>query len=63
MLLQADDYVVHNIVVSYDITPAIKAQVNIKNLTDTKYYTRIRNNGWAMPGDDRAAILTVAYQF
>ncbi len=61
--VRSDDYWVHNAYVSYDFTPNLTAQVNVKNFTDELYYTRIRNNGWATPGDARAAVLTVGYRF
>ncbi|RYD61174.1 MAG: TonB-dependent receptor, partial [Sphingomonadales bacterium] len=60
---KSDAYWVHNAYVAYDFTPALTAQVNVKNVTDEEYYTRIRNNGWATPGDGRAAVLSVNYRF
>lgn len=63
-VLFSKDYVVHNLTVAYDITRALSAQVNVKNIGDKLYYTRIRaNNGWATPGDGRSAILTLGYKF
>ncbi|MGJ3628654.1 TonB-dependent receptor domain-containing protein [Sphingomonas sp. MMS24-JH45] len=35
----------------------ITAQVNVQNLTDKRYLTGVRNNGWAAPGDRRQAVL------
>jgi catecholate siderophore receptor len=32
-------------------------------LFDKTYYTRVRNNGWATPGDGRSAVLSVSYTF
>jgi catecholate siderophore receptor len=57
------DYWVHNAFLSYEITRALTAQVNVKNATDSLYYTRIRNNGWATPGDGRSAVLSLNYRF
>src|SRR3546814_17440660 len=51
-LFQSDDYWVHNAYLAYDFTDRISAQLNIKNFTDKLYFTRIRNNGWATPGDE-----------
>jgi catecholate siderophore receptor len=31
----------------------------VKNFTNALYYTRIRNNGWATPGDARSAVFTL----
>src|SRR3546814_4990520 len=53
-LFQSDDYWVHNAYLAYDFTDRISAQLNIKNFTDKLYFTRIRNNGWATPGDARS---------
>ncbi|MDG2535529.1 TonB-dependent receptor [Sphingomonas sp. HITSZ_GF] len=61
--IRSDDYLIHNALISYDFTPNFSAQINVKNFTDELYYTRIRNNGWATPGDARSAILTVNYKF
>lgn len=58
-VIRSDDYLIHNAYLSYDFTPNLSAQVNVKNIGDTLYFTRIRNNGWATPGDGRSAVLTV----
>ncbi|WP_425506420.1 TonB-dependent receptor [Sphingomonas xinjiangensis] len=60
---QADDYLVHNAYLAYDISKTLSAQLNVKNFTDELYFTRIRQNGWATPGDARAAVLTINYRF
>lgn len=63
-VLYSKSYLVHNLTVAYDITRALSAQLNVKNIGDKLYYTRIRaNNGWATPGDARSAILTLSYKF
>jgi catecholate siderophore receptor len=47
-----------------EVTKALSLQLNVKNIGDKLYYTRIRaNNGWATPGDARSAILTASYKF
>lgn len=56
-------YLVHSAVATFKVNEQIKAQLNVKNFTDKVYYTRIRNNGWATPGDGRAAILSLSYGF
>ncbi len=63
VVYRSDDYLVHNASVSYDITKDLSVLVNVKNITNELYYTRIRNNGWATPGDARSAVLTVGYRF
>jgi catecholate siderophore receptor len=62
-LYRSDDYLVHSAYVAYDVTDKLKAQLNVKNFTDELYFTRIRNNGWATPGDGRAAILSLTYAY
>lgn len=63
VLYRSDDYLVHNASISYDFSTNFSVLVNVKNFTNELYYTRIRNNGWATPGDARAAVLTVGYRF
>lgn len=63
IVYRSDDYLVHNASISYDINANFSVLVNVKNFTDELYYTRIRNNGWATPGDALAAVLTIGYRF
>ena len=49
--------------VGYQVNERIGLQLNINNLLDKEYYTRIRNNGWATPGDARSAVLTATIRF
>ncbi|MDV3459246.1 TonB-dependent receptor [Sphingomonas sp. HF-S4] len=60
---RSHDYLVHSAVATFQVNEQIKAQLNVKNFTDKVYYTRVRNNGWATPGDGRAAILSLTYGF
>ncbi len=65
-LFHAPDYWVHNAAVTWTATDAVSVQVNLKNLTDEEYYTRIRSNngfGWATPGDARSATVSLNYRF
>lgn len=48
---------------SYPVTEDLTVRLNVNNLFDKAYYIRIRNNGWATPGDRRSATLTVNYTF
>lgn len=63
VVYRSDDYLVHNASISYDFNTNFSVLVNVKNFTNELYFTRIRNNGWATPGDARAAVLTVGYRF
>jgi catecholate siderophore receptor len=60
---RSDSYLTHRAFLSYPITESLSAQVNVQNFTNKKYYTSIRNNGWANPGEGRSAVLTVGYKF
>jgi catecholate siderophore receptor len=62
-VFRSNDYLVHSAYVAYNVTDKLKAQLNVKNFTDELYFTRIRNNGWATPGDGRAAIFSLTYQY
>jgi catecholate siderophore receptor len=57
--VHSDDFLIHQGYLSYEFSPNLSAQLNVKNIGDKLYYTRIRNNGWATPGDARSAVLTV----
>lgn len=58
-VLYSNDYIVHNGLLSYEFSPNLSAQLNVKNIGNKLYYQRIRNNGWATPGDARSAVLTL----
>lgn len=62
-IFRSKDYFVHSAYVAYDVNDRLKAQLNVKNFTDELYFTRIRNNGWATPGDGRAAVLSLTYSY
>jgi catecholate siderophore receptor len=62
-IIQSDAYWVHNAYLAYNFTDKISAQLNVKNFADKLYYTRVRNNGWATPGDARSAVLTLSVGF
>jgi catecholate siderophore receptor len=62
-LTESAGYVVHRAMLSWQPTRSLGVQFNINNLFDEEYYTRIRNNGWATPGDARNAVLTLNYGF
>ncbi|MFD0726200.1 TonB-dependent receptor [Lysobacter brunescens] len=63
VLYKAPSYWMHRAMVGYRINDAFALQLNVNNLFDKEYYTRIRNNGWATPGDARSATLTATYRF
>lgn len=49
--------------VSWQVNRQFGLQFNVNNLADKEYYTRVRNNGWATPGDGRSYTLTANYSF
>lgn len=60
--VRSDDFLIHQGYLAYEISPNLSAQLNVKNIGDKLYYTRIRSNnsvGWATPGDARSAVLTL----
>jgi catecholate siderophore receptor len=61
--VKSDDYFVHRATVAWRATDALELRLNVNNVLDKEYYTRIRNNGWATPGDRRNATLTANYRF
>ncbi|MFC3581211.1 TonB-dependent receptor [Sphingomonas hylomeconis] len=56
-------YTTHRAFLSYPVTPGLTAQVNVQNFTNARYFTGIRNNGWAVPGEDRSAVFSLYYSF
>lgn len=62
-LFKSDDYLTHRAFLSYAFDNGLTAQLNVQNFTNEKYFNRIRNNGWATPGDGRSAVLSLGYSF
>lgn len=60
---RSDDYLIHRAYLAYSFAGGLTAQVNVQNFTNEKYYTAIRNNGWATPGEARSAVLSLFYSF
>ncbi|MFU8927998.1 TonB-dependent siderophore receptor [Acinetobacter puyangensis] len=61
-LINQDAYVLANLMLGYDLTENIKAQININNLFDEKYYDGLGQNGMIY-GEPRNATLTLRYNF
>lgn len=61
-MYKTDSYTVHRAMLSYPVTDRFSAQLNVQNFTNKKYYTSIRNNGWANPGEGRSWVLTLGYK-
>ncbi|MEH6417717.1 TonB-dependent receptor [Pseudomonas sp. CGJS7] len=56
-------YWTHRAMVAYKFNRSAQLQLNVNNLTDEEYFTRIRNNGWATPGDGRQVVLSANFSF
>jgi catecholate siderophore receptor len=64
-LLTAPSYWTHRAMVAYKLNRHASLQLNVNNLFDEEYYTRIRNNanGWATPGEGRSVVLSANFAF
>ncbi len=56
-------YTTHRAMVGYEVNERLSLQLNANNLFDKDYYIRVRNNGWATPGDARQVVLSATYRF
>jgi len=57
-------YAVVNAMLAYDITPRLRAQLNVNNIFDRKYYERVALfNTFNMYGAPRNGMATLTYQF
>ena len=61
--VKSDDYWVHRATIAWTPMDSLELRLNVNNLLNETYYTRLRNNGWATPGDKRNATLTANYRF
>ncbi|MFT3807455.1 TonB-dependent receptor [Arenimonas sp.] len=61
--LEVGGYTTHRAMAGYRFDDQFSLQLNIDNLLDEDYFTRIRNNGWATPGAARSAVLSATYRF
>jgi catecholate siderophore receptor len=62
-LIKSADYWVSRLNITYKIDDRTDARLNVNNLFNREYYTRIRNNGWATPGDTCNVTLTINRRF
>ncbi|MCU6453942.1 TonB-dependent receptor [Sphingomonas sp. A2-49] len=60
---RSDDYLIHRAYLAYSFAGGLTAQLNVQNFTNERYFTAIRNNGWAAPGEGRSAVLSLFYSF
>ncbi|MBL8300602.1 MAG: TonB-dependent siderophore receptor [Rhodanobacteraceae bacterium] len=64
-LAKADDYWTHRVMAAWNVNHGLRLQLNVNNLFDKEYYTRIRTSasGWATPGEGRQVTLQATYSF
>jgi catecholate siderophore receptor len=72
-LAHAPSYTAHRAMVAWRATRQLTLQLNVNNLFDEEYFTRVRGNnvangpgrtaGWATPGDSRQTVITAIYSF
>ncbi|HZV18128.1 MAG TPA: TonB-dependent siderophore receptor [Sphingobium sp.] len=65
---KVDDYLIHNAYLAYTLTDNASLQLNVRNLTDEKYFTGVRNGAttsaqWARVGEGISAIGTLTLRF
>ena len=56
----------HRAMVAYKVNRSLRLQLNVTNLFDEEYLTRVRTAGdiaWGTPGDARSAVLTATWVF
>ena len=56
-------YTTHRAMLGYSVNAALSLQLNVNNVFDEQYFIRVRNNGWATPGEARSATLTATFAF
>jgi catecholate siderophore receptor len=62
-LVKSEAYSVHRLFATWRATDRLDVRVNVNNVFDKTYYSRIRNNGWATPSDGRFGSVTLSYRF
>lgn len=64
-LAKSDDYWTHRAMAAWNVNRDLRLQLNINNLFDKEYYTRIRTaaSGWATPGEGRQVTVQANYSF
>ncbi|GAB2500229.1 TonB-dependent receptor [Arenimonas alkanexedens] len=56
-------YTTHRAMLSWTVNDRLALQLNANNLFDKLYFIRVRNNGWATPGEARSLVLSANYRF
>ncbi|MCY1272562.1 putative TonB-dependent receptor BfrD [compost metagenome] len=71
--IKVSGYTIHRAMLAYKVSRELSLQLNVNNLFDKEYFSRVRGGtngttgavgvGWATPGDARSATLTANYAF
>jgi catecholate siderophore receptor len=56
-------FTTHRAMLAWELSEQLALQLNANNLFDKQYFIRVRNNGWATPGEARSVALSASYQF
>ena len=61
----AGGYVVHRVMATYSVNRALQLQLNVNNLLDKQYLTRVRTQrlAWGTPGEARSIVLSANLSF
>ncbi|MBB3032419.1 TonB-dependent receptor [Alteriqipengyuania lutimaris] len=62
-LISADGYVRADLFAAFAITDTLGLRLNVKNVGDERYVTKLRNPHFAVPANARQAVLSVAYRY
>lgn len=57
------DATIHNALIGYRAGRGLNLRVNVNNLTDEEWFSSVRPQGWAYPGEGRSLVMTVNYEF
>jgi catecholate siderophore receptor len=57
------DAFIQNALVGYQVRRGFDLRLNINNLADEKWWSSVRPQGWAHPGEGRSMVLTAHYEF
>jgi catecholate siderophore receptor len=57
------DATIQNALIGYHATRGLNLRVNINNLADERWWSSVRPQGWAHPGEGRSFVLTANYEF
>ncbi|WP_170003900.1 TonB-dependent receptor [Pseudopontixanthobacter vadosimaris] len=62
-LISSDGYIRFDAYAAYAFNDDVGLRLNVKNIGDERYVTKLRNPHFAVPGQGRQAILSVAFRY